>query len=119
MAENEQNGPSMSDAVRELVEANDLDPKEIHASGKNGRLLKSDVEAFLGEQHGNEADEAPADQAEPEAVRVTKDTHVTMMIGNAKHYLRFSAGEIVTESHKVRELMRNGVAEPTSVDEGE
>lgn len=37
----------LSPAVRKLVEENSLDPSRIPASGKDGRLTKEDVQAFL------------------------------------------------------------------------
>jgi 2-oxoglutarate dehydrogenase E2 component (dihydrolipoamide succinyltransferase) len=37
----------LAPAVRKLIEENGLDPKEIAASGKDGRLTKGDVLAFL------------------------------------------------------------------------
>ena len=40
----------MSPSVRRLVEENKLDPGAIPASGKDGRLTKSDVVDFLGKK---------------------------------------------------------------------
>src|SRR5579864_148315 len=40
----------LSPSVRRLVEENKLDPGTIPASGKDGRLTKSDVVGFLGKQ---------------------------------------------------------------------
>ncbi len=40
----------LSPSVRRLVEENNLDPGAIPASGKDGRLTKSDVVDFLGKQ---------------------------------------------------------------------
>src|SRR3984893_15465089 len=40
----------LSPSVRRLVEENKLDPGAIPASGKDGRLTKSDVVEFLGKQ---------------------------------------------------------------------
>ncbi|HZF33832.1 MAG TPA: biotin/lipoyl-containing protein, partial [Candidatus Angelobacter sp.] len=37
----------LAPAVRKLIEENKLDPKEVAASGKDGRLTKGDVLAFL------------------------------------------------------------------------
>ncbi|HUL05725.1 MAG TPA: 2-oxoglutarate dehydrogenase complex dihydrolipoyllysine-residue succinyltransferase [Candidatus Acidoferrum sp.] len=37
----------LAPAVRKLIEENSLDPKQIAASGKDGRLTKADVLAFL------------------------------------------------------------------------
>src|SRR3984893_14232632 len=43
-------GGKLSPSVRRLVEENKLDPGAIPASGKDGRLTKSDVVEFLGKQ---------------------------------------------------------------------
>jgi 2-oxoglutarate dehydrogenase E2 component (dihydrolipoamide succinyltransferase) len=52
----------LSPSVRRLVEENKLDPGAIPASGKDGRLTKSDVVDFLGKK------QTPvADRAEPPA----------------------------------------------------
>ena len=52
----------LSPSVRRLVEENKLDPGAIPASGKDGRLTKSDVVGFLGKQPngGTPAAAAPA-----------------------------------------------------------
>ena len=51
----------LSPSVRRLVEENRLDPGAIPASGRDGRLTKSDVVGFLGKQ------QAPAPTAAPPA----------------------------------------------------
>jgi 2-oxoglutarate dehydrogenase E2 component (dihydrolipoamide succinyltransferase) len=64
----------LSPAVRKLVEENKLDPAEITASGKDGRLTKGDVLAFL-EARGKttiapaERPSAPPPTAPPAAAR--------------------------------------------------
>jgi 2-oxoglutarate dehydrogenase E2 component (dihydrolipoamide succinyltransferase) len=51
----------LSPSVRRLVEENKLDPGAIPASGKDGRLTKSDVVGFLGKQpNGGAQPAAPA-----------------------------------------------------------
>jgi 2-oxoglutarate dehydrogenase E2 component (dihydrolipoamide succinyltransferase) len=49
----------LSPSVRRLVEENQLDPSAIPASGRDGRLTKSDVVGFLGKRPA-EATPAPA-----------------------------------------------------------
>ena len=45
---------NLSPAVRRLIEENNLDTSAISASGKDGRLTKGDILAYLeGNQHGN------------------------------------------------------------------
>jgi 2-oxoglutarate dehydrogenase E2 component (dihydrolipoamide succinyltransferase) len=53
----------LSPAVRKLVEENNLDPAGITASGKDGRLTKGDVLAFL--KGGETAPAAPLQPAKP------------------------------------------------------
>jgi 2-oxoglutarate dehydrogenase E2 component (dihydrolipoamide succinyltransferase) len=53
----------LSPSVRRLVEENRLDPGAIPASGRDGRLTKSDVVGFLGKQQAA----APAPTAAPPA----------------------------------------------------
>lgn len=43
---------TLSPAVRKMVEENSLDPSQIPATGKGGRLLKEDVQNFLKAQAG-------------------------------------------------------------------
>jgi 2-oxoglutarate dehydrogenase E2 component (dihydrolipoamide succinyltransferase) len=60
----------LAPAVRKLVEENKLDPAEIAASGKDGRLTKGDVLAFLearGKTTVGPAPTAPAPAAEKPA----------------------------------------------------
>jgi len=44
----------LTPAVRRLVRELDLDPQQIHGSGKNGRILKADVMKFLDQQEPDE-----------------------------------------------------------------
>jgi 2-oxoglutarate dehydrogenase E2 component (dihydrolipoamide succinyltransferase) len=50
----------LSPSVRRMVEENKLDPGAIPASGKDGRLTKSDVVGFLGKQSNGSASEGAA-----------------------------------------------------------
>ncbi len=53
--------PPLSPAVRKLVVEHDLDPADIEGTGKDGRLLKADVEAHLAAQAAAaEPEPAPA-----------------------------------------------------------
>ena len=56
----------LSPSVRRLVEENRLDPSAIPASGRDGRLTKSDVVGFLGKQPA-EATPRPAGAPPPAA----------------------------------------------------
>jgi 2-oxoglutarate dehydrogenase E2 component (dihydrolipoamide succinyltransferase) len=54
---------ALSPAVRKLVEEHDLDPSEIPSSGKDGRLTKGDVLAFVeggGEKRKDRGQAAPS-----------------------------------------------------------
>ena len=63
-------GPPLSPAVRKLVAEHDLDPAAIEGSGKDGRLLKADVEAYLAAQAAAAEPEPapPAPEPAPEPV---------------------------------------------------
>jgi len=45
--ESDDDSDKLSPAVRKLVNENDIDPARITGTGKNGRILKSDVLAFI------------------------------------------------------------------------
>lgn len=59
----------LSPSVRRLVEENKLDPGTIPASGKDGRLTKSDVVEFLGKQSNGDAAAATAARSATPAVK--------------------------------------------------
>lgn len=52
--------PALSPAVRKLVEENNVDPSVITGSGKDGRLTKGDVLAYLENREAASAQPAPA-----------------------------------------------------------
>jgi 2-oxoglutarate dehydrogenase E2 component (dihydrolipoamide succinyltransferase) len=56
--------PALSPSVRRLVKERGIDPKTIQGSGKNGRIVKSDVEAVIAAQH------PPAQKAETETAKM-------------------------------------------------
>jgi 2-oxoglutarate dehydrogenase E2 component (dihydrolipoamide succinyltransferase) len=64
----------LSPSVRRLVEENKLDPGAIPASGKDGRLTKSDVVDFLGKKQAAEPAAAPAARAPAPAALVARPT---------------------------------------------
>lgn len=51
--------PPMSPSVRKLLAENNLQPEQIRGSGKNGRILKQDIEAYL--EQNTDHDEARPD----------------------------------------------------------
>ncbi|HDP88896.1 MAG TPA: 2-oxoglutarate dehydrogenase complex dihydrolipoyllysine-residue succinyltransferase [Thioalkalivibrio sp.] len=51
--------PALSPAVRKLVHEHDLDPAQIPGSGKDGRVLKEDVLAYLESLKSKPAEEEP------------------------------------------------------------
>lgn len=53
--------PATSPAVRKMIEEHGLDPNKIKGSGKNGRIIKEDVQKFLDE--GGSIAETPAPEA--------------------------------------------------------
>ena len=56
---------ALAPAVRKLIEENNLDPKAIAASGKDGRLTKGDVLAHLENKPAAPAPQASAPKAAP------------------------------------------------------
>jgi 2-oxoglutarate dehydrogenase E2 component (dihydrolipoamide succinyltransferase) len=57
----------LSPSVRRLVEENRLDPSAIPASGRDGRITKSDVVDYLGKQPAESARPRSAPAAQPTA----------------------------------------------------
>jgi len=70
-ASSDKDAGRLSPSVRRLVEENRLDPATIPASGRDGRLTKSDVVGYLGKQPTESAPAAPAPtpRAAPAAAR--------------------------------------------------
>jgi 2-oxoglutarate dehydrogenase E2 component (dihydrolipoamide succinyltransferase) len=64
-AEDGRDAGKFSPSVRRLVEENQLDPQAIPASGRDGRLTKSDVVGFLGKKPAEAAVAAPAPAPAP------------------------------------------------------
>ncbi len=58
--------PSMSPAVRKLIEEHDLDASEIEGTGKGGRLTKADVLDHLESTDGQSTEEAAGATQAPE-----------------------------------------------------
>ncbi len=67
---------SLSPAVRKLIEENNLDPAQITGTGKDGRLVKGDVLAFLEKGSGSAAPQrvrAPvSNEPREERIRMTR-----------------------------------------------
>ena len=57
---------AISPAVRRLISENDLDASQIKGTGKNGRLVKADVEAAIKAKSAPATTTAPAPVATPE-----------------------------------------------------
>ena len=62
----------LSPSVRRLVEENRLDPATIPSSGRDGRLTKSDVVGFLGQQSAAAPAAAPAGARTEHRVAMTR-----------------------------------------------
>jgi len=54
-----QDAPTLSPSVRKLVAENDLNPAVISGSGKHGRILKTDVLDFIGDQQSTPVAPSP------------------------------------------------------------
>jgi 2-oxoglutarate dehydrogenase E2 component (dihydrolipoamide succinyltransferase) len=65
-------GPLLAPAARRLVKELNLDPSLIRGSGKDGRIQKADVVAFLDAKEGSQpAADADAAPAAPQALSLT------------------------------------------------
>jgi 2-oxoglutarate dehydrogenase E2 component (dihydrolipoamide succinyltransferase) len=62
----EVNSPPVSPAVRQQLAAHDLSANDVQGSGKKGRILKTDVEAYLQQQ-----EQAPAVVNKPEVAQTS------------------------------------------------
>lgn len=60
-------GAAMSPSVRKLIALNAIDEAELRGSGKNGRILKQDVEKYLAERAVTESRPVTAKQQAPSA----------------------------------------------------
>lgn len=56
---------STSPVVRRMLAEHDLQPGEIKGSGKDGRITKEDVVAFIESSRGKQTSQPPAAKAEP------------------------------------------------------
>ncbi|MCB9476285.1 MAG: 2-oxoglutarate dehydrogenase complex dihydrolipoyllysine-residue succinyltransferase [Deltaproteobacteria bacterium] len=65
--ESDEDEGELSPAVRRLIEENDLDPSKIKGTGKDGRLLKGDVLAYLEKGEGQGEKAKPAAESAPAA----------------------------------------------------
>lgn len=64
----------LSPAVRKMVEENNIDPSQIKGTGKDGRLTKGDVQAYLDDGGAKKsAGDIPAPEAVPMHTRETAD----------------------------------------------
>jgi 2-oxoglutarate dehydrogenase E2 component (dihydrolipoamide succinyltransferase) len=57
--------PVLTPAVRRLVKEMNVDPREITGTGKDGRILKSDVMAYLDTRESDNPNEDPAARQTP------------------------------------------------------
>ena len=70
----------LSPSVRRLIEENRLDVASIPASGRDGRLTKSDVVDFLGRKPGTAASAAPAAAASASAAPAARAPSTTPVL---------------------------------------
>jgi 2-oxoglutarate dehydrogenase E2 component (dihydrolipoamide succinyltransferase) len=61
--------PQLSPGVRVLIKEKGLDPTQIRGSGKHGRILKSDVEAYLAQQNAKDKSSTTEAPPQPETSR--------------------------------------------------
>lgn len=72
----------LSPAVRKLVAENNLDPAQIPATGKGGRLTKTDVVNFLENQKSTPVPAATPSKPEPVAVKSSSPAPAAPVSGN-------------------------------------
>ncbi|MGB5564091.1 MAG: 2-oxoglutarate dehydrogenase complex dihydrolipoyllysine-residue succinyltransferase [Sedimenticolaceae bacterium] len=68
----------LTPAVRRLVKEMDIDPSRIKGTGKNGRILKSDVMTFLDQQHQTDDPDLRAAAAPSSATVARQEKRVPM-----------------------------------------
>ncbi len=68
----------LTPAVRRLVKEMDIDPGRIKGTGKNGRILKSDVMTFLDQQHQTDDPDLRAAAAPSSAMDARQEKRVPM-----------------------------------------
>jgi len=68
----------LTPAVRRLVKEMDIDPRKIKGTGKNGRILKSDVMAFLDQQSSTDDPDLRAAVAPTNAMDARQEKRVPM-----------------------------------------
>ncbi|PJB69806.1 MAG: dihydrolipoyllysine-residue succinyltransferase [Alphaproteobacteria bacterium CG_4_9_14_3_um_filter_47_13] len=62
----------LSPAVRKMVEEHNIDPSKIKGTGKEGRLIKEDIQNFI-EQHGKYAESPPTEAVSTHPIREQKE----------------------------------------------
>ena len=80
-AESTENAGKLSPAVRRLLEEHDLDAAQIQGSGRGGRILKSDVQAFVDQrlQPAGDTEDMPVAMAPEPAVGGARRDHRVAM----------------------------------------
>jgi len=64
--------PVLTPAVRRLVKAMEIDPRTIRGTGKDGRILKSDVTAHLDAREAEKAEKQEASAVIPPESKITQ-----------------------------------------------
>ena len=64
--------PVLTPAVRRLVKEMGIDPREIQGTGKDGRILKSDITNYIEAQEATAETTAPAASAKPADSEITQ-----------------------------------------------
>ncbi len=62
--------PAISPAVRRLIREKDLDPAKIKGTGKHGRIVKADVEAYLNGLEQGEPEREPETEIRTESALI-------------------------------------------------
>ncbi|MET0045001.1 MAG: biotin/lipoyl-containing protein, partial [Candidatus Thiodiazotropha sp. 6PLUC3] len=78
-AEESEDSPVLSPAVRRLVNESGIDPNTIKGSGKNGRIVKADVEAAIADKPAQQASQ-PKKSTPTQAVPADADGRVEQRV---------------------------------------
>ncbi|HEB81561.1 MAG TPA: 2-oxoglutarate dehydrogenase complex dihydrolipoyllysine-residue succinyltransferase [Gammaproteobacteria bacterium] len=89
---------AMSPSVRKLIAENNIDATQIKGSGKNGRILKQDVEDYLKHRQENRGvEETPARPAAETAPAASSGERVQASTSTAA----FTAAPVIDESQRL------------------
>jgi 2-oxoglutarate dehydrogenase E2 component (dihydrolipoamide succinyltransferase) len=122
-AKTEQGTESLSPAVRRLLEEHNLDPADIHGSGKDGRILKADVLNYIESGQPSAVSSQPTEPviARSEATRQSTTSPAPTASGDRVTITKMSplrqkiANRLVAAQHSAAMLTTFNEADLTAV----